>query len=243
MPWPSIAEMSKETPSPRVILPVGSFEQHGPHLPLSTDTLIAEHVATAVSTKCPSLILPSLHIGYSMEHSGFPGTISLTPQTFSSLITEISENLLATGFRVLIIINGHGGNRAIIDSTFTTIKHSHPNLQLYSFTVLDIAKEKFEKMRRSAKKMIGHADELETSMMLALRPDLVIMSKALTEAPSFPSGVSLESEDLQRVTFGWKTKEVSKSGIIGSPDLATADTGRALFDYVVEIISAIVDKI
>ena len=91
--------------------------------------------------------------------------------------------------------------------------------------------------------MIGHADELETSIMLALRPDLVEMSKALTEKPSFPPDVSLESEDLQRVTFGWKTKEVTKSGIIGSPDLATAETGKVLLDYVVNTISAIIGGI
>ena len=235
--------MAKSYLNPKIILPVGSLEQHGPHLPLCTDTIIAEYVAAAVSNTCQSLLMPSMQIGCSLEHAGFPGTISLTTQTFSSMIIEISKNLFDSGFRSLFVINGHGGNKAILDSTFTTLKYEHPDLQLYSFTVLDIAKEKFEEIRKSPRKMIGHADELETSIMLALRPDLVEMSRALPEKPSFPTPVSLEPEDLTKVTFGWRAKQVSKSGVIGSPNLATSDTGRLLLDYVVQTISAIVGEV
>jgi len=154
-----------------------------------------------------------------------------------STIAEIAGNLFDSGFRKLVAINGHGGNRAILDSTITTIKYAHPDLQLYSFTVLDIAKEKFKEIRKSPKKMIGHADELETSIMLAICPDLVEMAKALSEKPTFPANVSLESEDIAKVTYGWKTKEVTKSGIIGSPNFATLETGKILLDYVVQTIS------
>jgi creatinine amidohydrolase len=186
--------------------------------------------------------MPSVQIGCSLEHAGFPGTISLTTRTFSSLIEEISEDLFNSGFRELLMINGHGGNKAILDTTVTTLKHAHPDFHPYSFSVLDIAKEKFEEIRKSEKKMIGHADELETSMMLALRPDLVEMSKALREKPAFPEPFSLESEDLAKVTFGWKAKDVTKSGIIGSPDLATSEMGKILLDYVIQSISGIVAR-
>ena len=243
MTWRAVEEATHADPKPKIILPIGSIEQHGPHLPLNTDTIIAEHIATTLSNRFSSILFPTLSIGYSLEHAGFPGTISLTAQTFMSTIAEIAENLFDSGFRKLVAINGHGGNRAILDSTITTIKHAHPDLQLYSFTVLDIAKEKFEEIRKSPRQMTGHADELETSIMLSIRPDLVEMSKALPEKPAFPADVSLESEDLARVTYGWSAKEVTKSGIIGSPNLSTPETGKILLDYVVQVISTIVSHL
>ena len=236
MTWSAIKDVVDANPHARIVMPVGSLEQHGPHLPLNTDSIIADYVADKVSKKLSSVLFPTLSIGYSLEHSGFPGTISFTPQTFSSMIAEITHDLYESGFRTLIVINGHGGNRPILDSSITSIKHAHPDLRLYSFTTLDIAKERFREFRKSPRQLIGHADELETSMMLALRPDLVEMAKAVTEKPVFPPGISLESEDLSRVTYGWKTKEVTESGIIGSPNLATLETGRILLDYVVQTI-------
>lgn len=240
MTWTAIKDVVDANPHAKIVMPVGSLEQHGPHLPLNTDSIIADYVADKVSKKLSSVLFPTLSIGYSLEHSGFPGTISFTPQTFSSMIAEITHDLYESGFRTLIVINGHGGNRPILDSSITSIKHAHPDLQLYSFTTLDIAREKFRELRKSPRQLIGHADELETSMMLALRPDLVEMAKAVTEKPVFPPGISLESEDLSRVTYGWKTKEVTESGIIGSPNLATLETGRILLDYVVQTICSTV---
>ena len=243
MTWTALEKITNTIQNSKVILPVGSMEQHGPHLPLSTDSIIAEYVAVAVSNKLPSSILfPTLSIGYSLEHSGFPGTVSLTAQTFSSTIMEIAESLSNSGLRTLIAINGHGGNRGILDSAITTIKHAHPDLRLYSFTVLDIAREKFKEISKSPIGMIGHADELETSMMLAIRPDLVDMSRAVTQQPTFPMNVSLESEDLTRVTYAWKAREVTKSGIIGNPKFATLETGAIVIDYTVQTISRILDE-
>lgn len=156
------------------------------------------------------------------------------------MIAEIAGGLYDSGFRTLIVINGHGGNRAILDSSITSITHAHAELRLYSFTILDIARERFRELRKSPRKMIGHADEMETSMMLAIHPDRVQMSKAVTEEPNFPPAISLESEDLAKVTYGWRTKEVTRSGIIGNPTLATPETGKLLLDYVVETISSII---
>ena len=240
--WTAVEEAAKADPKPRIILPVGSIEQHGPHLPLNTDSIIAEHVAVAVSDKLSSILFPTLSVGFSLEQTGFPGTISFTAQTFSSMIIEIVEHLYVSGFKKIIIINGHGGNRAILDSTITTIKHTHPDIQLYAFTIIDVAKERYNELRKSSQQMIGHADELETSMMLVIRPELVEMGRTLSEKPTFPPNVSLESDDLARVTYAWKTKQVTQSGIIGSPNLATREMGRILLDYVIETISRIVEN-
>lgn len=239
MNWTSVEEAVARNPKLKVILPVGSLEQHGPHLPLSTDSIIAEHLAARVSSQLPSILCPTLSIGYSLEHAGFPGTVSLTLRTFASIIEEITGGLFESGFRTLIVINGHGGNRALLDSLITSLAHAHTGLTLYSFTILDIARKRFEELRKSPRKMIGHADEMETSMMLAIRPDLVQMSKAVAEEPDFPSAISMECDDLAKVTYGWKTKEVTRSGIIGNPTFASSETGRLLLDYVVETISLV----
>ena len=240
MSWTEVKEAVSKDPKLRVIIPIGSFEQHGPHLPLRTDSIIAEHVASKVLNHRRSVLFPTLTLGYSLEHTEFPGTVSLTQQTFFSIISEIADCLSKSGFRTLILINGHGGNRPILDSSITSIKHTHPELKLYSFTILDIARKKFAELRKSPRGMIGHADELETSMMLAIQPDIVKISKAIAETPTFPPRFSLESEDLQNVTYGWKTKEISKSGIIGDPTYATAETGRLVLDHVVQTITLVI---
>ena len=239
MSWTEIKAVSKD-PRLRVIIPVGSCEQHGPHLPLRTDSIIAEEVANRLFNCLSSLMFPTLMIGYSLEHMDFPGTVSLMPQTFSSMISEVADCLSKSGFRTLILINGHGGNKAILDSSITSIKHTHPELKLYSFTVLDIARKKFRDLRKSPRGMIGHADELETSIMLAIRPDLVRILNVTVEEPMFPPKISLESGDLENVTYGWKTHEISKSGIIGDPNYATLETGKLLLDYVVQTIAHII---
>jgi len=241
MSWTEIKEAVNKDPKLRIIIPVGSIEQHGPHLPLRTDSIIAEDVSKKLVNRLPSIMFPTLTIGYSLEHMGFPGTVSLMPHTFLSMIGEVADCLSKSGFRTLILINGHGGNRALLDSSITSIKHTHPELELYSFTILDIARKKFTHLRKSPPGMIGHADELETSMMLAIHPDLVQISKVISEEPRFPPKVSLESDDLQNVAYGWKTKEVSESGIIGDPTYATPETGRLLLDYVVQTISSIIE--
>jgi len=240
MSWTEIKETVDKDPNLRVIIPIGSFEQHGPHLPLRTDSILAEYVAKSVADRVPSVLFPQLTIGFSLEHTEFPGTVSFAQQTFAQMISEISDCLWKSGFRRLIVINGHGGNRAILECSITSIKQIHPELEIYSFTLLDIARKKFKDIRKSPHGMIGHADELETSMMLSIRPDLVRLSKVRAEKPTFPPMISMEAEDLEIVSYPWMTNEISKSGIIGDPSFATPETGKLLLDYVVQTVSSVI---
>ena len=240
MSWTEIKETVDKDPNLRVIIPIGSLEQHGPHLPLRTDSILAEYVAKSVADRLPSVLFPPLTIGFSLEHTEFPGTVSFAQQTFTRMISEISDCLWKSGFRRLIVINGHGGNRAILECSITSIKQIHPELTIYSFTLLDIARKKFKDIRKSPHGMIGHADELETSMMLFIRPDLVRLSKVRVEKPTFPPMISLEAEDLEIVSYPWRTNEISKSGIIGDPSYATPETGKLLLDYVVQTVSSVI---
>lgn len=228
----------------KVIVPMGSLEQHGPHLPLSTDTIIADYLAGQVSKRCSdAFVMPPIELGCSSEHLGFPGTISLQPETLSSIILDISDSLLKSKLNKVFIINGHGGNRPSLDTVLTKVKQTLPEMHVYSFTVIDIVKQKFAEIRKSGKKLVGHADEIETSMMLAIQPEIVDMSKAVREEPLLPQALSFESEDLARISFGWKARELTKTGVMGDPLVANAETGKTLIDFAVDIISKTVNEL
>jgi creatinine amidohydrolase len=240
--WVQVEKTLRGNVRDKAILPLGSLEQHGPHLPLSTDTIIAEYVAGEVSKSCSSaFLMPTLQYGCSDEHLGFTGTVSLDQGTLRGTILNICSGLLTSGFRQVFIVNGHGGNRAVLDSTIVELKRTLPGLQVYSFTTLDIAKQKFDEIRRSERRLVGHADELETSMMLAINPESVDMNAAVREEPLLPQPLSLETEDLAKVSFAWSAKEVSKSGVIGDPLVANLETGKILLDYTIRTISNIIN--
>ncbi len=242
--WVKVEESIRTGRVTKIILPLGSLEQHGPHLPLSTDTVIAEFVAREVVKRCTdAFLMPPIYLGCSGEHLGFPGTVSLQAETMAGIILDLSSSLLKSKLNKLFIINGHGGNRAIIDSTLAKIKQEFPEMRAYSFTIMEIVKQKYDKVRKSPKRLVGHADEIETSMMLAIQPNVVDMSKAVSEKPELPAAISFEPEDLARVSFGWNARELSKSGIVGNPLLANAATGKLLLDYAVDTVSAIINEL
>ena len=240
--WKDVEGSIKGGKLSKVILPVGSLEQHGPHLPLGTDSVIAEYVARGVHKKCDSaFLMPVVYIGCSGEHIGFPGTVSLQNETLSGVLFDISRSLVQSRLYRLFVINGHGGNRATLDATVRKIADAMPQMRLYSFTIADIVKQKFEEIRGSARRLVGHADEIETSMMLAIQPDFVKMSEAVKEEPSLPDVLSFEPDDLSKVSFGWHAKSLTKSGVIGDPLLAEARKGRILLDFAVDTISATIN--
>jgi creatinine amidohydrolase len=236
--WVEFEKNVKSGRVKKILLPMGSLEQHGPHLPLSTDTIIADYVAAAVSKVCPECyLIPTVGFGSSLEHLGFPGTLSLETETVTAIITDIVASLLKSGLKKIFIINGHGGNRATIDSTLMKVKYSYPEVQAYCFTIIDMVNEKYAKLRRSKRKHVGHADELETSMMLAINSSLVDRRKVTAEEPTLPKGVSFEHEDMAKVSFGWRARDLTKTGTIGDPSSADAATGRALLNYAVQTIA------
>jgi creatinine amidohydrolase len=110
-------------------------------------------------------------------------------------------------------------------------------MQVYTFTIMDVAKEMYAKVRKSDRRLLGHADEIETSIMLAICPELVEMSKAVREEPALPEPLSFESNDLAKVSFAWTAKELTKTGVIGDPTVATVETGRILLNYTINTLA------
>ena len=242
--WQAVGDLIKSGRVSKAVIPFGSLEQHGPHLPLSTDMIIADFISKELVKRCAgTILLPSLQLGCSSEHLGFPGTVSLRVETMSRIVADVSKSLLRSRIGKLFIVNGHGGNRAAIDATISQVKLTHPRMHLYSFTVLDVAKTKFTEIRKSKSKLVGHADEIETSIMLAIQPQLVDMSKAVREMPSLPPNLSFEPEDMTKISFGWNAKEITTTGVLGDATLATAETGKALLEYVLETIAKAINEL
>ena len=206
------------------LLPVGALEQHGPHLPLVTDTVLAEGIARRIAERSGGFLLPSITFGEAWSAEGWAGTISVSAETLAASVTDIGRGLARGGFAGLVTVNGHFGNRAPIALATERLAGVFPVLNL-DYPGLEEAAAAFC-TSLPAGPGFYHADEVETSMMLALAPTKVRMDLAVAEYPTFPADFG--TRPIQLSTF-------NSSGVFGDPRGATAATGE-------KIIAQIVDK-
>lgn len=207
-----------------VIIGTGSIEQHGPHLPVAVDTLLAETFLERSFALLPDeiqlLVGPTITFGKSNEHSGFPGTIAISKKTLRLQLFAIARQLSSWGFKVLRVANFHGGNSSVIDYTLREISET-----------LDMSAErlqpKFEMDLSEQEATYGfHAGEVETSWLLDIWPESVDMSKAVCEYPAhIDDSGELLPEDAP-ATFAWVSSDVSKSGVMGDATQGTAEKGK-----------------
>ncbi len=222
-----------------VVVPVGSIEQHGPHLPVKVDALLATEVARRaalkVQTHQPILVTPTVWCGLAEHHMDFCGTLTLDFETFHALLRNLCRSIRHHGFRRIFLLNGHGGNIAALNVICSELVRELEGLRVVSgtnWTIPEVA-EKFTEIHE-VQQNVRHAGEAETSMMLALDPELVdqsILNQAdgTPEIPFYGSGVS------RWVSF----KEVSANGVIGSPSVATATKGELLLEVASEGIAGV----
>lgn len=201
------------------ILPVGAVEQHGSHLPLLTDTVLAGGVARRIAENLDSaLLLPAIAYGDAWTAEGWAGTLSLSPDTLRATVIDLGRGLQRMGVRGLVTINGHFGNREPIGLAARALSElGLPVLHLDYPRLEALAAEHMES--EPAGPGFYHADEVETSMMLALAPESVRLDRAQPEYPDFPP--LFGSEPMKLSTF-------NRSGVFGDPRPATADKGEAL---------------
>mgnify|MGYP001026172657 CR=1 FL=1 len=166
-----------------VIIPVGSTEQHGNHLPVNTDAnccfTIAQRAALAID-EFPVLVLPPIWTGYSPHHMAYPGTITLKYHTFVELLTQVAASVHAHGFKKILFLNGHGGNSAVIAAMRTKLADEEGACVIgYTYWDMPSVPEEMKAVSQSDKGFIGHAGEIETSLQLYLQPELVDMAAAV----------------------------------------------------------------
>ncbi|MCE9558750.1 MAG: creatininase family protein [Armatimonadetes bacterium] len=224
MTWPEVSESDKDA---IVLIPTGSLEQHGPHLPLFTDTLLATHVAGQVESRLPAEILltPTLWLGASGHHLKFPGTLSASFESYEGAIQSVVESLVPHGFHRFFILNGHGGNSEPNGIVLRKLKQVNPNLTLGHSSYFAFAAELASQILEGPLKEIRHACEAEVSMMLHIHPELVRVDKLRDD------GLYPEPKTLGMV---YHFDEQTDKGSFGYATLASASKGKLLLDAAID---------
>ena len=215
-----------------IILPLAAIEQHGPHLPLDVDLRISEGVmeaAVACSPEdLPFLILPAQEIGYSAEHSAFPGTLSCSPTAAIDQWTSIAGQVARLGFKRFILFNSHGGNSDLMRVSARELRVQHEALAIAAswYRMVDLAG-----YADAAELEHGiHGGLIETSVMLHLAPDSVDMSKA-SDFASYAAELRHSHKHLTatgNVQFGWMAQDLNSWGAVGNASLGSAEIGQAI---------------
>jgi creatinine amidohydrolase len=223
------------------VLPVAATEQHGPHLPLRVDTALVDGVVAAtvphIPANVPALFLPTQAVGFSPEHARFPGTLTLKAETVIRLWTELGESVAATGVKKLVLLNSHGGQVGLLDVVARDLR-ARLGLLVYSVNWFGLpltgpAGEDVNARFSAHEHRFGiHAGEIETSMMLALAPDQVVMA----QAQNFASTSEERAKKFailgngKSAKLGWQMQDYNAAGAVGNAAAATADKGRAVLD-------------
>ncbi|MFC5748730.1 creatininase family protein [Actinomadura rugatobispora] len=200
------------------LLPVGSFEQHGPYLPLATDTVIACTLAREIAAVHPVRTLPPVTISCSHEHAAWPGTVSVSAATLYAVVRDVAESLRRAGVPKLVLVNGHGGNYVLGN----LVQEAGGDMALFP-GVQDWADAVTAAGIRTSVDEDMHAGEIETSILLHAHPELVL--------PGYETGDVVAGDRRHLLTLG--LDEYTDSGVVGRPSLASSRKGRDLLGALV----------
>jgi creatinine amidohydrolase len=238
MTWQEIADAGAATSRWIAVIPLAAVEQHGPHLPLGVDTFIAEaylaRVRQILPDELPVTFLPVQRIGVSVEHLAFPGTLNVSAASAVAAWTEIGESLARTGLRKFVLVTSHGGNVAAMETVARDLRARHDMLAVtvgwHRFGYPDGT------FSGEEKKHGIHAGDIETSLMLAAKPQTVRMDKA---PKATPASIEMAREfkwlgAYRPAGFAWMTQDLNATGAVGDATLATAAKGEAALAHVAQ---------
>ena len=243
-----LAEMTRDqiaeaAPDAIAVLPTASIEQHGPHLPVITDTLlcgsVAQRAAEAAADRAKVLVAPVLCFGNSHHHRPFAGVLSLSSQTFMQAVTEVLEGLALSGFRKLVVLNGHGGNtdsNAVVGLDF--VNRLGHEVAIATGPYWDIARSALvEKGLITSNLIPGHAGQFETAMVMHLRPDLVNQT-GLSQVQDLTQAKKGLFGDMAGATMQVHGVWAAGTGYTDYPAAATAELGGQMFEVITERVAA-----
>ena len=238
--WPELGEVAKKQPV--VILPIGSVEDHGPHLPLDTDNFLIWSICEAAAERAAGeiLLLPQMPYGFETHHMDFPGTIDIGMEHLLNFVLDITKSVARHGFQRILIADGHGSNMPILELVARRTILETDSL-CATFIWPSLAIQEIRKVRQSERGGMAHACELETSVYLHLDRNRVQMDKASKEI-ELPQSEFMWLDLLEGspVLLMDHWTRFSKSGVVGDPTLATAEKGRIIFEAVVEALLRLV---
>jgi creatinine amidohydrolase len=245
--WRELRELA-ERDDLVVVVPTATLEDHGYHLPIDTDVRLVEAIAerAVAASEGRALLFPTQVHGYTPHHLDFPGSVTLRWNVFVEALLDQGRSLCRHGFDRILFVNGHGSNQPLVDMAARLVNVEHRNAVAGSCFYLQSARgrEVIAEVRRSEHPGgMAHACELETSIYLALEPELVQMDKAVREIPEWDSEhVWLDwSDGPLSVMPHWSG--LSESGVVGDATVATAETGEALLAAAVEEIGEFITEL
>ena len=232
--WPEVKRVDLSgTP---VVIPLGSLEQHGPHLPLTTDTEIVTAIAREVESRLPTRILltPTLWLGHSPHHMNFSGTLSVEPRIYIDILKSLAHSMIRHGAKKIFLLNGHGGNEGPAPVALRELKselRGHNDIFVTFASYWWLGAKTLTAVRKSGVGGVGHACEMETSAMLVIAPQKVDMTLARKSGPG--AALRYRVIDMQAknpIAMVSEFDELSDSGVLGEPELATSEKGRLFLD-------------
>jgi creatinine amidohydrolase len=210
-----------------LVLPTAAIEQHGHHLPLATDTLINNlllgKALELVPNELPIYALPPVCYGKSNEHLGFPGTLSVSAKTFLSVVHDLGESIVASGFQKLVLYNTHGGNTSLVDVLARDLR---ADFGLRTFTLFGTPGAEFGGISQQERTYGFHAGEIETAYLLHATPDLVRKDAYTANYIARVDEPQLLKPEGSAANFAWLTRDIAPSGVMGDPSAATAQNGE-----------------
>jgi creatinine amidohydrolase len=228
------------------LLPVSATEQHGPHLPLATDALIADAIVEAALSRPGAedvLVLPHQRIGASLEHAEFPGTLSIDHETLLAAWLDIGRSVALAGLRKLVLLNTHGGNKPLLDLAALDLRAELEMLVVRaSYTSFGVPEGLFD----AAEVRDGlHGGEVETSLMLAIAPALV-KREALANFAGLPQDLSAKGGLLgaeKPIGIGWMSQDLNAEGVVGNALAADAERGTRYLEHLADRLAALLGEV
>lgn len=227
------------------VLPVGSLEQHGQHLPVGTDTLLVESISTEAADRAADLdaeavVFPAIWTGYSPHHVSLGGTVTLRKETMLALLEDVCSSIAEMGFDRILMVNGHGGNRSLTSLVAGDLGVGLEGVEVAEITYFFLGEETFEDVRAGETGSAYHAGEFETALMLYLYEGLVTLEAAIDD-PVTPLSAYSPRDMFEGGLLGTRRsyERMTEDGVRGEATLATAEAGEKVFDAICDELAAV----